>query len=154
MLKRRPLLAQHQLTERGEKSFQLLELLRQRSPLTRTELSQRTSFNIVTVSNYITQFIKDGLVLEKGFDISTGGRKPTLVELHTKAGFAVGIDLGPMGVPKSHTTIVMTDLRGVNGGPANRSRMTVVNSISSTRLSHGLKKMRNDPLPHRYLGLS
>ena len=112
MIRRRNLLDQHRLTEREEKSFQLLELLRQRGPLTRTELSQGTGFNIVTVSNYINQFIKQAFVAERGFDISTGGRKPILVELNAKAGFAVGVDVGPMGAAKAQTVMVITDLRG------------------------------------------
>lgn len=111
-MRRRSLLDQHQLSEREEKNVQLLELLRSRGPLTRTELSQGTGFNIVTVSNYVNQFIKQGLVLERGFDISTGGRKPILVELHAKSGFAVGIDLGPLGVAQAQLVLVITDLRG------------------------------------------
>ena len=112
MVKRRSLLDQHRLSEREEKSFQILELLRQRGPLTRTELSQGTGFNIVTVSNYINQFIKRALVSERGFDVSTGGRKPILVELNAKAGFAVGIDVGPVGIPGAQTVMVLADLRG------------------------------------------
>ena len=113
MIRRRaPLVDQHRLTEREEKSFQILELLRQRGPLTRTELSQGTGFNIVTVSNYINQFIKQALVSERGFDISTGGRKPILVELNAKAGFAVGIDIGQVGLANTQTILVITDLRG------------------------------------------
>ena len=112
MIKRRNLLDQHRLSEREEKNFQILELLRQRGPLTRTELSQGTGYNIVTVSNYISQFIKQGLVSERGFDISTGGRKPILVELNAKTGYAVGIDLGPMETGNAQTVIVITDLRG------------------------------------------
>lgn len=113
MIRRRSLLVdQHQLTEREEKSFQLLELLRQRGALTRTELSQGTSFNIVTVSNYINQFIKQSLVLERGFDISTGGRKPILVELSAKSGFAVGVGIGRMERSSPPTVLVITDLRG------------------------------------------
>ncbi len=111
MIRRRALLDDHRLTEREQKSLSLLELIRQRGPLTRTELSQGTGFNIVTVSNYIAEFITQGWVVERGFDISTGGRKPVLVELNAKAGFAVGVDVGPAdgGVPM---TGVITDLRG------------------------------------------
>ena len=112
MIRRRSLLEDHKLTEREQKSLSLLELIRQRGPLTRTELSQGTGFNIVTVSNYVSDFIKNGLVIERGFDVSTGGRKPVLVELNAKAGFAVGIDLGPMDYPKIDMIGVITDLRG------------------------------------------
>ena len=90
MIRRRSLLEQHRLSEREQKNFQLLELIRQRGPLTRTELSHGTGFNIVTVSNYINQFLKQSLVVERGFDISTGGRKPILVDLNAKAVFAIG----------------------------------------------------------------
>ena len=112
MIRRRTLLNQHRLTEREEKNFQILELLRQRGPLTRTELSQGTGFNIVTVSNYVNQFLKHGLVSERGFDISTGGRKPILVELNAKTGFTVGIDMGLVGTANAQIVIVITDLRG------------------------------------------
>ncbi len=113
MIRRRALLVdQHRLTEREEKSHQLLELLRQRGPLTRTELSQGTGFNIVTVSNYVSHFIKQGLVSERGFDVSTGGRKPVLVELNAKAGYVLGVDVGQLDVPKTQMVCVVTDLRG------------------------------------------
>ncbi len=112
MIRRRALRDQHRLIEREQKSFQILEMIRHRGPLTRTELSQGIGFNIVTVSNYINQFMQQGLVSERGFDVSTGGRKPVLVELNAKAGYAMGIDLGPMDVVKTHTIAVITDLRG------------------------------------------
>ena len=112
MIRRRLLLDEHRLTEHEQKSLDLLELIRQRGPLTRTELSQGSGFNIVTVSNYVSDFIKQGLVVERGFDVSTGGRKPVLVELNAKSGFAIGVDVGPMGYPKTTMTGLITDLKG------------------------------------------
>lgn len=112
MLRRRSFIEDHRLTEREQKSVELLEIIRQRGPLTRTELSQATGFNIVTVSNYVGEFIKQGLVGERGFDVSSGGRKPVLVELNTKAGFVIGIDLGPIDYPNAVMTCVLTDLHG------------------------------------------
>lgn len=111
-IKRRALFEDDRLTERGQKSLTLLELIRRAGPMTRTELSQGTGFNIVTVSNYVSDFIKGGLVVERGFDVSTGGRKPVLIELNAKAGFALGIDVGPMDFPNIVMRAVITDLRG------------------------------------------
>ncbi len=111
-IRRRSLLEQHHLSEREQKNLHILELIRQRGPITRTELSQGTGFNIVTVSNYINQFLKDGLVVERGLDVSTGGRKPVLVELNAKTGFAVGMDFGPRESDRHTAIAVITDLRG------------------------------------------
>lgn len=143
MIQRRPLLNQHRLTEREQKNFQILELVRQRGPLTRTELSQGTGFNIVTVSNYISQFIERGLVAERGFDISSGGRKPILVELNAKAAFAAGIDLGPIGKPT--IVAVITDLRG-----------QIVNRISRPRAAGSMDQILREvgPILKELLGSS
>jgi len=112
MLTRRPLLDHHKLTERQQKNLAILELVRRAGPITRTEISQGTDLNIVTVSNYVANYIQRGLVVEKGLDVSTGGRKPTLVELHPKMRLAVGVDLGPLEAPTAKVVGVVTDLAG------------------------------------------
>ena len=129
-MRHRPLLEDHKLTEREQKSLALLELIRQRGPLTRTELSQGTGLNIVTVSNYVTDFIKQGLVVERGFDVSTGGRKPILVELNATSGFVIGIDLGPRDVGGSAMTGVITDLKG-----------TIVHRIAKSRGAESMDRV-------------
>jgi len=81
-------------------------LIRRRGPLTRTEISKETELNIVTVSNYINNYIEKGLVLEGGLDVSTGGRRPVMVELNPKAGFVIGV-----GVDLFNEIGLLTDLQ-------------------------------------------
>lgn len=145
MLRRRPLLNDHRLTEREQKSLDLLEIIRQRGPLTRTELSQATGFNIVTVSNYVGEFIKQGLVVERGFDVSTGGRKPILVELSAKAGFAIGVDLGPMDYPQITMTGVVADLKGVIVHRIARSRSITSMDQALTYAGELIRELLNAP---------
>jgi len=130
MLRRRSILEDHRLTEREQKNLELLEMIRQRGVLTRTELSRGTGFNIVTVSNYVSEFIKQGLVVERGFDVSTGGRKPILVELNANSGYAIGVDLGLMDYSKTYLSAVITDLRG-----------TVVHRIVKPRTIDGMDRV-------------
>jgi predicted NBD/HSP70 family sugar kinase len=130
MIQRRALLEAHRLTERQSKSLSLLELLRRRGPITRTEMSQGTGFNIVTVSNYVAEFIRQGLVVERGFDVSSGGRKPVLVELNVKAAFALGVDLGLMDASHLSMCGVITDLHG-----------TVAHRVVKPRTTQGLDRL-------------
>jgi predicted transcriptional regulator len=78
------------LSDKQRKNLSILELVVKHGPISRTEISRQTGLNIVTISNYINEFIANGLVVEKGFDVSTGGRRPTLVELNPKFGYIIG----------------------------------------------------------------
>ncbi|MFH0732178.1 MAG: ROK family protein [Candidatus Omnitrophota bacterium] len=93
------------LSDRERKNLAILDIIRKSGPVTRTEISRITKLNIVTVSNYVNSYIDKDLVVEKGYDVSTGGRKPTLVELNSKQGYVIGIDIGPVNM-----TAVLTDL--------------------------------------------
>ena len=81
------------LSDRERKNISILELIGKNGPMTKTDISKITELNIVTVSNYINNYIKAGLVEEKGFDISSGGRKPTLIDLNYKSGYVIGVGL-------------------------------------------------------------
>jgi predicted NBD/HSP70 family sugar kinase len=78
------------LTDKERKNLAILEV--------RTDISKITELNIVTVSNYVNHYIKKGLVIEGELDESTGGRKPVLVELNSKAGYIVGVGLNMLSI--------------------------------------------------------
>ena len=86
------------LSDHEKKNFSILELIRRNGPITRADISKTTDLNIVTVSNYIGTYISRGLIIEGGMEASSGGRKPTLVKLNIDHGYALGLDLGHMGV--------------------------------------------------------
>ncbi|MDP2942373.1 MAG: ROK family transcriptional regulator [Candidatus Omnitrophota bacterium] len=86
------------LSDKQRKNLSILELVIKRGPISRTDISRLTGLNIVTVSNYINEFIDKELVIEKGFDVSTGGRRPTLVELNSKFGYIIGVGLTALNI--------------------------------------------------------
>jgi len=73
----------------------MLNYIRRKGPLSRTDISKETGINIVSVSNYVTNYIKKGLVLEWGLDTSSGGRRPELIKLNLENAYVAGIDVGP-----------------------------------------------------------
>jgi len=93
------------LTDHARKNLAILETIRRNKSISRTDISKITKLNIVTVSNYVNNYIDQGLVVEKGLDISSGGRRPTIVELNPKFGYVVGVDLGLKRI-----SAVLTDL--------------------------------------------
>lgn len=105
MAARQTLFRDQVLSDRERKNLSILDIIRKSGPVTRTEISKVTKLNIVTVSNYVNNYIDKNLVVEKGFDVSTGGRKPTLVELNAKMGYVIGVDIGPINM-----IAVITDL--------------------------------------------
>ncbi|MBN1587868.1 MAG: ROK family transcriptional regulator [Candidatus Omnitrophica bacterium] len=95
------------LTDRERKNLAILESIRREGQITKTEISKATRLNIVTVSNYVNHFVEAGLVLEKGLDVSEGGRRPMLIELNSKYGYAVGV-----GLSMTDIVGIITDLSG------------------------------------------
>lgn len=118
----------HSLTERERKNISILEAIKRYGPISRTDISKLTKLNIVTVSNYVNNFIEQGVVIEKGLDISSGGRRPTIVVLNPKAVYVAGIDLGVFSV-----RTVLADLEGnvVAQSEAPRPRDTADNVVQT-----------------------
>ncbi len=95
------------LSERARKNLFILDAIRRRGPISKTDISSLIGLNVVTVSNYVDEFLRHKIVFEKEFDISKGGRRPLLLDLNASAGYAVGI-----GVNLLNTIGIVTDLSG------------------------------------------
>jgi len=135
---------EYSLTERERKNVAILEAIKRYGPISRTDVSKLTKLNIVTVSNYINNFIEQGIVIEKGLDISSGGRRPTIVVLNPKSAYVVGVDLGIF-----HITAVLSDLEGnvVTRSKTSRPRDTADNVVKvlSEQIEQVIKSSGLDP---------
>ncbi|MFH0763024.1 MAG: ROK family transcriptional regulator [Candidatus Omnitrophota bacterium] len=94
-------------TEKEKRNIDILEILRRRGPISRPEISKEMGINVVTISNYVDEFIRRNLVYEKDFDVSEGGRRPVLLELNPQAGFVVGV-----GLNLTNMVGLLVDLKG------------------------------------------
>jgi hypothetical protein len=95
----------HALHDKDKRSLAILELIRNKGVISRTDVSRASGINIVSVSNYINSFIEKKLVLEKGHAESSGGRKPELVELNAKESCVIGVDMCADGI-----SVILTDM--------------------------------------------
>ena len=92
-LSKRRLIDQVELNDHEKKNLQILDTIRKKGPIARAEISRLIGLNIVTVTSYVDQYIKKGVIKEVGIDVSSGGRKPTLVDLNPSAIFLIGVGL-------------------------------------------------------------
>ena len=91
-------LQKEKLNEKERRSIEILEILRRRGPISRPDISKEMGINVVTISNYLDDFIKNNLVSEKELDISEGGRRPALLDLNPQGGYIIGVGLNLMSM--------------------------------------------------------
>lgn len=72
----------------------LLELLRRKGMLTRTELAQITGLNRATITRLVRELIGAGLVCENGVQASAAGRPAIPLRLNAQAGMIIGAEIG------------------------------------------------------------
>ncbi len=91
---------------RAQHSRLILNLLWEHHEISRADLARRTSLSRSTVSAIVTDLLSKGLAKEARAGVSTGGRRPIILEFQDHSSFIVGIELGA-----THISCVLTDLR-------------------------------------------
>ncbi|MFH1798732.1 MAG: ROK family protein [Candidatus Omnitrophota bacterium] len=101
------------LSEKERRNLSILDSIRKGREISRADISRVTDLNIVTVSNYVSKYIKNKIVIETGLDISSGGRRPELLKLNPEYGYSVGIDLGACHLTASSRIVaILMDVTG------------------------------------------
>ena len=87
----------------------VLDLLKERSPISRAAIAKLTALAKPTISTIVDDLVSEGLVHEIGIGEtrSNGGRPPILLEFNQRSEFLVGVEIGVR-----HTTIALADARG------------------------------------------
>ena len=133
-----------ELSDKDIKSLKILELISNKGIISRTEISKATGINIVSISNYIKKYIEKKFIMEKGFDVSTGGRKPELVEVDKSDNCVMGVDIG-----EDYIRVVLTDigLSIIGKAQASKTGGNVTESVSTacSLIEEVIKKAALDP---------
>ncbi len=72
----------------------ILNVIKEHAPVSRTDVTRITGLSGASVTKFVNDLIKMGLVREDGWESSKGGRRPVLLKLVPEANFAIGVDLG------------------------------------------------------------
>lgn len=72
----------------------LLHLIRERQPISRVEIGKLTGLRPGTISSIVNRLIKKGVIFEGAEGPSSGGRKPTYLNINAEAAYVLAVDIG------------------------------------------------------------
>ncbi len=86
---------------------EILKVIRENEQASRSKIFKITGLGWATVTKFVGELIKEGLVMEVGKEGNFRGRKTVLLEVNPKAGYFIGVDLGINNI-----TVAVTDFEG------------------------------------------
>lgn len=72
----------------------ILNIIREKGPISRAEIAKLTKLTPPTVSNLVKELLETEIVMERNLGESNGGRKPTLLTLNSQKFHVIGLDIG------------------------------------------------------------
>jgi len=72
----------------------LLHLIRERQPISRVEIARITGLRPGTISSIVNRLIRKGVVYEGAEGPSSGGRKPTYLNINAENAYILAVDIG------------------------------------------------------------
>lgn len=142
----------HILQDRERKNLAILELIRKRGPISKAEISRLLGYNIVSITNYVDYYIEKRIILEVGLDVSSGGRRPELLELNARGGNIVGVNIGPETITAVVTDLKITPLSAASSARPSESLETLIPEAIKV-IDEAIKKSRVDPRNIKNIGI-
>ncbi|WP_066189722.1 ROK family transcriptional regulator [Gracilibacillus timonensis] len=81
----------------------ILETIRKYGPISRSEIAKKNELSPTTVASAVTELINDGYVNEGGTGISSGGRRPILLQFSPDNHYLIGVSI-------SYSKITIADI--------------------------------------------
>ena len=78
--------------------MEVIRALRRQGSISRTEVSNITSWSRAKATQEIRSLITKGYLVERGEGVSKGGRKPRLLFINHELGYIAGIDIGATSI--------------------------------------------------------
>jgi predicted NBD/HSP70 family sugar kinase len=72
----------------------LLHLIRERQPISRVDIARITGLRAGTISSIVNRLIRKGVIFEGAAGPSSGGRKPTYLNINAENAYVLAVDIG------------------------------------------------------------
>lgn len=85
----------------------ILNIIRERGPISRAEIAKVTKLTPPTVSNLVKELLQTEIIIEQSLGESSGGRKPTMLTLNSSSFHVIGLDVG-----SNNLKAILTNING------------------------------------------
>lgn len=89
----------------------ILDHIRHHGPISRWDIAKQLDLSASAVSSSVSDLIKRDLVYEKGAGESSGGRKPILLDINSRGGLVIAVDIRSVSRQRS-VQVAAVDLKG------------------------------------------
>ncbi len=72
----------------------VLSAINSKDSISRIEIARATNLSVATVTNLVSELLKEKTIIETGYKESTGGRRSGLIEINSNNLFIIGVELG------------------------------------------------------------
>ena len=110
----------------------ILNIIRERGPISRAEIAKVTKLTPPTVSNLVKELLQTEIIMEQSLGESSGGRKPTMLTLNSSMFHVIGLDIG-----SRHLKAILTN---INGQLLNKEIFPIPNHVSKDGLLSLMKE--------------
>lgn len=116
----------------------ILNKIRLQGPISRADIAKETGLTPPTVTNIVKELIRESFVKESHLGKSSGGRKPTLLQLNENGYYVIGVDAGSNTIEAAICNIL--------GQTMLRSERNLPKSVDSTSFLEVMIDTINDLL--------
>ncbi|CAN7446017.1 ROK family protein [Rhizobium sp. LjRoot254] len=131
----------------------ILNLLRNRGPISRAELALVTGLSPAAVTFVVTELMDDTLVIERQAVASTNGRRPTPIDINYEAHLALGFKLNRNNIACVLTDLATTPLATLEAQVPDTSPEGIIQAIE-TAIPRLLAEARRDEKDIMGIGVS
>jgi len=113
----------------------VLNVIKERGAIGRAEIARESGLSPATITSLTNELIKERLVLEAETGESSGGRRPVLLSLNPRGGFAIGVKVAEDNVIGAlidiHAAVVAKRTDKLKGHDPEEVCMRIVDTVSS-----------------------
>ncbi|MGG1519224.1 ROK family transcriptional regulator [Paenibacillus oryzisoli] len=89
----------------NRKAKEIYELICRQTTVSKIELLEQSGMTVSTLTRHLEELTAQGLILESGFGVSTGGRRPILYETNPAYAYVFGLEIS-----RTLSKLVLVDL--------------------------------------------